>query len=71
MRNSSDLYSNYISDQRVAVKMIKFCRSSFGHRGDCWDYDGSRNVRFQFKEEKDRTWFYFIFAHDLKDPYEG
>jgi hypothetical protein len=71
MRNSSNLYSKYISDQRIAVKMVKFCRSSFGDRGDRWDYSGSRNIQFQFREEKDRTWFYFIFAHDLKDPNEG
>ena len=71
MRNSSDLYSKYISDQQVAVEMVKFCRSNFGDRGDRWDYFGSCNIQFRFKEEKDRNWFYFIFAHDLKDPYEG
>lgn len=71
MKNSTDLYSKYISDQQVAVKMIKFCRSSFGDRGDRWDYAGSRNIRFEFRDPKDRTWFYFIFAHDLKDPNNG
>jgi hypothetical protein len=34
MKNASELYSKPISDQRVAVKMVKFCRSSFGDRGE-------------------------------------
>lgn len=71
MKNSTDLYSKEIRDQQVAVKMIRFCRNSFGDRGDRWDYQGARNIRFEFRDPKDRTWFYFIFAHDLKDPNEG
>ena len=71
MRNSTDLYSKTIKDQRLAVKMIKYCRENFGDRGERWDFTGSRNIQFQFKDQKDRTWFYFVFAHDLKDPYEG
>jgi hypothetical protein len=71
MKNSSDLYSKPIQDQRLAIKMVKYCRQNFGDRGDRWDFEGSRNIRFRFKENKDRTWFYFIFAHDLKDPHEG
>lgn len=66
-----DLYSKPIKDQRVAVNMIRFCRNSFGERGDRWDFEGSRNIRFRFTEEKERTWFYFIFANDLKDPNNG
>jgi hypothetical protein len=71
MKNASDLYSKPISDQRVAIKMVKCCRQNFGDRGGRWDFEGSRNIRFRFTESKDRTWFYFIFAHDLKDLHEG
>lgn len=66
-----DIYSKTIKDQQVAVKMIRFCRNSFGDRGGRWDFEGSRNIRFRFSEEKERTWFYFVFAHDLKDPHAG
>jgi len=71
MRNSSKLYSKPIRDQRLAIKMIRYCRENLGDRGDRWDFEGAREIKFEFAEEKDRTWFYFIFAHDLKDPYEG
>ena len=50
--------------------MVRYCRENFGTRDQRWDFEGSRNIRFCFTEEKDRTWFYFVFAHDLKDPYE-
>jgi hypothetical protein len=71
MKNSADLYSKPITDQRLAVKMVRYCRENFGARGQRWDFEGHRNIRFCFTEDKDRTWFYFVFAHDLKDPYEG
>lgn len=51
-------------------KMVKYCRQTLGERGKQWDYDGGFRVRFNFKEEKDRTWFYFIFAPYLEDPHE-
>jgi hypothetical protein len=50
--------------------MVKYCRQTLGERGKQWDYDGGFRVRFNFKEEKDRTWFYFIFAPYLEDPHE-
>ena len=70
MKNSTDLYTKPI-DQNCAVKMVRYCRENFGDRGDRWDFTGARNIQFHFKDQKDRTWFYFVFAHDLKDPNEG
>ena len=70
MINSADLYSKPITDQRIAVKMVRYCRENFGTRGERWDFEGHRNIMFCFTEDKDRTWFYFVFSHDLKDPYE-
>jgi hypothetical protein len=71
MKNLSDLYSKTITDQHLAIKMVKYCRQNFGDRGGRWDFTGSRNIQFHFTDQKDRTWFYFIFANDLKDPHEG
>lgn len=67
MKDSSKLHTNLV-DQHLAVKMVRYCRENFGNRGDRWDFTGSRSIQFHFKDQKDRTWFYFVFAHDLKDP---
>jgi len=50
MKNSADLYSKHITDQRLAVKMVRYCRENFGTRGERWDFEGSRNIRFCFTE---------------------
>jgi hypothetical protein len=69
MKNSLPLTSTYV-ELPLASKMVRYCRLNFGPRGERWDFEGSNYVQFHFKEEKDRTWFYFIFAHDMKDPHE-
>ena len=67
MINSADLYTKPV-DQNLAIKMVRYCRDNFGDRGDRWDFTGSHSIQFHFKDQKDRTWFYFVFATDLKDP---
>jgi hypothetical protein len=67
MKDSSNLYTKPVN-QQLAVKMVRYCRENFGNRGDRWDFTGARNIQFHFKDQKDRTWFYFVFATDLKDP---
>ena len=70
MKNSLPLTSKPVEFAH-ASKMIRYCRLNFGPRGERWDFDGVKYVRFQFMEEKDRTWFYFVFANDIKDPHES
>ena len=67
MKDPSKLYTKPV-DQHLAVKMVRYCRENFGNRGDRWDFTGARSIQFHFKDQKDRTWFYFVFATDLKDP---
>ena len=69
MKNSLPLTSKPVEFSH-ASKMIRYCRLNFGPRGERWDFEGVNRVQFYFKEEKDRTWFYFIFAHDMEDPHE-
>jgi len=69
MKNGLPLTSTYV-ELPLASKMVRYCRLNFGPRGGRWDFEGSNYVQFHFKEEKDRTWFYFIFAHDMEDPHE-
>jgi hypothetical protein len=51
--------------------MVKYCRQNLGERGKRWDYAGGFKVQFMFEEEKDRTWFYFVFANDIMDPHDS
>lgn len=69
MNNSLPLTSKCI-ELPLASKMVRYCRLNFGTRGERWDFEGSDIVQFSFKEEKDRTWFYFIFAHYIENPHE-
>jgi hypothetical protein len=69
MKNGLPLTSTYV-ELPLASKMVRYCRLNFCPRGERWDFEGSNYVQFHFKEEKDRTWFYFIFAHDMEDPHE-
>jgi hypothetical protein len=65
------LYSKYAVEPQQLSKMVKYCRRNLGNRGEKWEFDGGVHVQFMFKEKKDRTWFYFVFAHDLEEPYEA
>jgi hypothetical protein len=51
------------------MAMIKYCRANFGDRGGTWDYTGNfRTVEFRIDDQKEATWFYFLFAKHLRDP---
>jgi len=69
MNNSLPLTSKPVEFAH-ASKMIRYCRLNFWLRGERWDFYWAKYIKFKFKEEKDRTWFYFVFANDIKDPNE-